>query len=43
MMYYLKVGGPLMWILFFLSIISTAIIIERVIFFWRREKPKQRF
>lgn len=38
MMYYLKTGGPLMWILFLLSIISTAIIIERVIFFWRREK-----
>lgn len=42
MMYYLKVGGPLMWILFFLSIISTAIIIERVIFFWRREKNLSR-
>lgn len=38
MIYYLKVGGPLMWILFGLSIISTAIIIERVIFFLKKEK-----
>ncbi|WP_300357337.1 MotA/TolQ/ExbB proton channel family protein [Fusobacterium sp.] len=38
MMYYLKVGGPLMWILFGLSIVSTAIIIERVVFFFKREK-----
>ncbi len=38
MMYYLKVGGPLMWILFGLSIISTAIILERITFFLCREK-----
>lgn len=38
MMYYLKVGGPLMWILFGLSICSTAIIIERLVFFFRKEK-----
>lgn len=38
MAYYLKVGGPLMWILFILSIISTAIIIERLVFFIGREK-----
>ena len=38
MMYYLKVGGPLMWILFFLSIISRAMIIVSVVFFWRSEK-----
>ena len=38
MMYYLKVGGPLMWILFILSIVSTAIIIERLVYFFRVEK-----
>lgn len=38
MMYYLKVGGPLMYILFGLSIISTAIILERIVFFFRRER-----
>ena len=38
MMYYLTVGGPLMWILFGLSIVSTAIILERLVFFFRKEK-----
>ena len=38
MMYYLKVGGPLMWILFGLSIVSTAIIIERIVFFFKEER-----
>ena len=38
MMYYLKVGGPLMWILFGLSIASTAIIIERVVFFFKEKE-----
>ena len=37
-LYYLKVGGPLMWILFGLSIISMGIILERGVFFFRREK-----
>lgn len=42
MMYYLKVGGPLMWLLFGLSIISTAIILERIIFFFKKEKRVNR-
>lgn len=38
MMYYLKVGGPLMWILFIMSIISLTVILERLCFFCRRER-----
>ncbi|WP_027128666.1 MotA/TolQ/ExbB proton channel family protein [Fusobacterium perfoetens] len=38
MYHYLKVGGPLMWILLILSIISLAIIIERVLFFFLHER-----
>ncbi|WP_410207702.1 MotA/TolQ/ExbB proton channel family protein [Fusobacterium sp.] len=38
MLYYLKVGGPLMWILFAMSIISLTVILERTCFFCRRER-----
>ncbi len=38
MAYYLKVGGPLMWILFGLSILSLTIILERVVYFVLKEK-----
>lgn len=38
MIYYLKVGGPLMWILFVMSIISLTVILERTCFFCRRER-----
>lgn len=38
MAYYLKVGGPLMWILFGLSILSLTIILERVVYFVFKEK-----
>lgn len=38
MMYYLEVGGPLMWILLFLSILSISIILERVVFFLLHER-----
>lgn len=38
MIYYMKVGGPLMWILAALSVISLGIILERIIFFFRNEK-----
>ena len=38
MLYYLKVGGPLMWILFGMSIVSLTVILERTCFFCRRER-----
>ncbi|MFK4785059.1 MotA/TolQ/ExbB proton channel family protein [Fusobacterium sp. MFO224] len=38
MAYYLKVGGPLMWILFGLSILSLTIILERIVYFIFKEK-----
>ena len=38
MSYYLKVGGPLMWVLFGLSVLSLTIILERVFYFFFREK-----
>ena len=42
MMYYFKVGGPLMWILFILPLISTTVIIERLFFFFKKEKTMNR-
>ena len=42
MMYYFKVGGPLMWVLFILSLISTTVIIERLFFFFKKEKTMNR-
>lgn len=38
MLYYLEIGGPLMWILFAMSILSLTIILERACFFTRRER-----
>ncbi|WP_291258855.1 MotA/TolQ/ExbB proton channel family protein [Fusobacterium sp.] len=38
MMYYLNAGGPLMWVLFSMSIVALTIILERLCFFFRREK-----
>ena len=38
MAYYFKVGGPILWVLFFMSIGALAIILERVVFFTRTEK-----
>lgn len=38
MAYYLKVGGPLMWILFGISILSLTIILERITYFIFKEK-----
>ena len=38
MMYYLNSGGPLMWVLFGMSILALTIILERIFFFFRREK-----
>lgn len=42
MMYYFQVGGPLMWILLVLSIISTTVILERLFFFFKSEKSLNR-
>lgn len=42
MKYYLDAGGPLMWILFIMSIISLTIILERIFFFFRRERVKNK-
>ena len=42
MMYYFRVGGPLMWILLALSIIALAVAMERLFFFFRKEKSSNR-
>lgn len=42
MMYYLKVGGPLAWVLLGLSIISLAVILERLFFFFKKERASSR-
>lgn len=38
MYYYLEAGGPLMWVLLIMSILSVAIILERACFFFFRQK-----
>ena len=38
MIYYFRVGGPLMWVLLALSVVSLGVMLERVIFFLRNEK-----
>jgi len=38
MAYYFKVGGPILWVLFFMSMGALAIILERIVFFTRTEK-----
>lgn len=38
MLYYLQAGGPLMYILVFMSVLSLAVIIERLYFFARKER-----
>jgi biopolymer transport protein ExbB len=42
MMYYLNAGGPLMWVLFAMSILALTIILERVFFFFRRERVQNK-
>lgn len=42
MMYYLNVGGPLMWILLAMSILALTVILERTCFFFRRERVKNK-
>ncbi len=38
MAYYFRVGGPILWVLFFMSMGALAIILERIVFFTRTEK-----
>lgn len=38
MAYYFQVGGPTLWVLCFMSIAALAIILERVFFFWKKER-----
>lgn len=38
MYYYLEAGGPLMWVLLIMSILSVTIILERTCFFFFRQK-----
>lgn len=42
MMYYLNAGGPLIWILFGISVLALTIILERIFFFFRREKTQNK-
>ena len=38
MAYYFKVGGPILWVLFFMSMGALAIILEKTVFFTTKEK-----
>ncbi|MDO4690046.1 MAG: MotA/TolQ/ExbB proton channel family protein [Fusobacterium sp.] len=38
MLHYLKVGGPILWILCVISILTLSVIIERIVFFSRNER-----
>lgn len=38
MSYYFQVGGPTLWILCLMSIVAFAVILERSVFFLRKEK-----
>lgn len=38
MLHYLKVGGPILWVLAVISILTLAVIIERIVFFSLNEK-----
>jgi biopolymer transport protein ExbB/TolQ len=35
MLYYIKAGGNLMWVLLVLSVVALAVILERAAFFLR--------
>lgn len=39
MLHYLQVGGPILWVLTIISIAAFAVILERIAFFSRNEKP----
>ncbi len=38
MLHYLEVGGPVLWLLFVMSILSFAVALERIFFFFINEK-----
>ena len=38
MLYYLEVGGPILWVLVIISIGAFAVVLERIVFFARNEK-----
>lgn len=38
MLHYLKVGGPILWLLVVISIGAFAVVLERIVFFSRNEK-----
>lgn len=38
MLYYLKVGGPILWLLCLISILTLSVILERIVFFSKNEK-----
>lgn len=38
MMYYLNAGGPLMWILLLMSLSALTIILDRIYFFFKKER-----
>lgn len=38
MLHYLEVGGPILWLLFIMSILSLAVALERIFFFMANEK-----
>lgn len=38
MLHYLEVGGPILWLLFVMSILSLAVSLERIFFFISNEK-----
>lgn len=38
MLHYLKVGGPILWLLCLISILTLSVILERIVFFSKNEK-----
>lgn len=38
MLHYLEVGGPILWVLCLISVLTLAVIIERIVFFSKNEK-----
>lgn len=38
MLHYLEVGGPILWLLSIISILTLSIILERIVFFTKNEK-----
>ncbi|MDY4010609.1 MAG: MotA/TolQ/ExbB proton channel family protein [Fusobacterium gastrosuis] len=38
MLHYLEVGGPILWLLSIISVLTLSIILERIVFFTKNEK-----